>query len=285
MDGGPATIGLTSMNVCCGISSTLPPPKERAVEFCRRIEESGVDVVSFQEVWTAALFRTIRTHLPSYPFVARATGVAGQPAGGLASFSRLPLRSVSYESFRGSRPEESGPLFRGSRALWGRLQGVLTFELAGRRTLVGNVHLTANKDGDWSVDNRHHRFQRQQLAMFHQALQRARRDDTELVIAGGDLNIPDSSPLYPLVMDEGAWRDPFRAVGRPTFHTELLPPGASAHRVDYLLVAGDAERYPVTEPHLLFTDPVQLGGRKRSFLSDHVALTARIALPTASSVS
>ncbi|MFF3656179.1 endonuclease/exonuclease/phosphatase family protein [Streptomyces olivochromogenes] len=285
MDGGPATIGLTSMNVCCGFSSTLPPPKERAVEFCRRIEESGVDVVGFQEVWTAALFRTIRAHLPSYPFVARATGVAGQPAGGLASFSRLPLRSVSYESFRGSRPEESGPLFRGSRALWGRLQGVLTFELAGRRTLVGNVHLTANKDGDWSVDNRHHRFQRRQLAMFHQALQRARRDDTELVIASGDLNIPDSSPLYPLVVDEGAWRDPFRAVGRPTFHTELLPPGASAHRVDYLLVAGDAERYPVTEPHLLFTDPVQLGGRKRSFLSDHVALTARIALPTASSVS
>ncbi|MFF2123987.1 endonuclease/exonuclease/phosphatase family protein [Streptomyces olivochromogenes] len=285
MDGGPATIGLTSMNVCCGISSTLPPPKERAVEFCRRIEESGVDVVSFQEVWTAALFRTIRTHLPSYPFVARATGVAGQPAGGLASFSRLPLRSVSYESFRGSRPAESGPLFRGSRALWGRLQGVLTFELAGRRTLVGNVHLTANKDGDWSVDNRHHRFQRRQLAMFHRTLQRARQNDTELMIAGGDLNIPDSSPLYPLVVDEGAWRDPFRAVGRPTFHTDLLPPGASAHRVDYLLVAGDAERYPVTEPHLLFTDPVQLGGRKRSFLSDHVALTARIALPTASSVS
>lgn len=87
------------------------------------------------------------------------------------------------------------------------------------------------------------------------------------------------------MVDGGAWRDPFRAVGRPTFHTELLPPGASAHRVDYLLVAGDAERYPVTEPRLLFTDPVQLGGRKRSFLSDHVALTARIALPTASSVS
>lgn len=285
MDGEPATIALMSMNVCCGFSSTLPPPKERAVEFCRGIEESDVDVVNFQEIWTAGLFRTIRTRLPSFPFVARATGVAGQPAGGLASFSRLPLRSVSYASFRGSKAEGSGPLFRGHRALWGRLQGVLTFELAGRRTMVGNVHLTANKDGDWSTNNRHHQFQRTQLAMFHQALQRARRGDTELVIASGDLNIPDSSPLYPRVVDAGVWRDPFRAVGRPTFHPELLPPGASAHRVDYLLVAGDAERHPVTEPRLLFAEPVQLMGGNRTFLSDHLALTARIALPAAPPVS
>lgn len=283
MNGEPATatIGLTSLNVCCGLASALPPPKERAVEFCRRLDESDVDVVNVQEVWTPGLFRAIRAQLPSFPFVARATGVAGQPAGGLASFSRLPLQSVTYQSFRGSRPRAAGPLFRANRALWSRLQGTLTFELAGRRTVVGNVHLTANKDGDWSADNRHHLFQRTQLEMFHQALQQARRPDTELVIASGDLNVPDSAPLYPLVVDGGAWRDPFHAVGRPTFHPELLPSGASAHRVDYLLVAGDAERHPVTETGLLFAEPVRLAGGDLSYLSDHLGLTARVVLPAA----
>lgn len=280
MKSRPATIRVVSMNVCCGLASTLPSAQTRALEFCRRIDASDADVVSFQEVWTPALFRAIRWWLPSFPYVARATGAAGQPAGGLASFSRLPLGSVAYRSFHGSKPHAAGPLFRARQALWSRLQGTLTFELTGRRTVVGNVHLTANKDGDWSPDNRHHPVQRTQLTLFHQALARARRPDTELMIAGGDLNVPDSGPLYPQVVDGGEWRDPFRAAGRPTFHPELLPPGASAHRVDYLLVAGDCERHPVTETGLLFAEPVQLADGSWSFLSDHLALSVRIALPS-----
>lgn len=270
---------MISLNVCCGLSSPLPAVKERAIEFCSALEASDAGVVNLQEVWTPGLLRVLRGRLRSFPYAAFRTGLAGQPAGGLVSFSRLPVRAVSYTSFRGARPRTGGVLFRSAAAIGSSLQGVLTFELAGHRTIVGNVHLSANRDGDWTVGNRHHAFQRAQLKMFHRALRRARRPDTELVIASGDFNVSSAGPLYPVVVDEGTWRDPFAEAGGPTYHPELLPGGKQAQRIDYLLVAGDPERHPVTATALLFTDRVRLPGRPSTFLSDHLALRADVRLP------
>lgn len=273
------SISLASLNVC-GLPSTLPPMRRRAVEFCGRIEESDLDVVAFQEVWTGRLLTILRRLLPSYGFVAYRRGALGQPAGGLVTFSRLPLGTVSYRSFRGARSRAGGAMFRASRAVNSLLQGVLTVEVAGRATVLGNVHLTANRDGDWSPGNRHYGLHEAQLAMLHEALRRARdRSGAGLAILSGDFNVASRSPLYPLVVDGGAWRDPFAATDPPTYHVEFLPPGGSAQRIDYLLVSGDAERYPVTRTALLFAEPVTLPGGRRTFPSDHVALTARIALP------
>jgi hypothetical protein len=64
-----------------------------------------------------------------------------------------------------------------------------------------------------------------------------------------------------------------------TYHVAFLPPGASGHRIDYLLVDGDPARYPVTGSGLLFAEPLALDGGRRMYLSDHVALTARVRLP------
>jgi endonuclease/exonuclease/phosphatase family metal-dependent hydrolase len=273
---GTGSIGLASLNICCGLSNSLRPVKERAAEFCRRLERADVDIVNFQEVWTPGLQRFLRRHLPSFPFVAHGTGTLGQPAGGLASFSRTPLRAVGYVSFRGTRPQAGGVLFRCALGLGSGTQGVLTFEVSGRRTVVGNVHLTANRDGDWSLGNRHEALQAAQLRKVHQALREARRGDTELVIAGGDFNLPSGSALYESLVDAGAWRDPFAAADLPTFHAELLPAGATAYRVDYLLVHGDPDRYPVTGTELLFTGPVAMPSGGTAFLSDHVAQTVTI---------
>lgn len=273
------SIGLASLNVCCGLSNSLRPVKERAAEFCRRLEETDVDIVNFQEVWTPGLQRFLRRHLPSFPFVARGTGFLGQPAGGLVSFSRTPLRSVGYVSFRGTRPQTGGLLFRCALALGSSVQGMLTFEVSGRRTVVGNVHLTANRDGDWSAGNRHEALQSTQLRRVHQVLRAARGGDTELMIASGDFNLPSGSALYEAVVDAGAWRDPFAAADLPTFHAELLPAGAAAYRVDYLLVHGDPDRYTVTRTELLFTEPVAMPLGGMAYLSDHVAQTATIAVP------
>ena len=153
MDGGPGAIRVMTFNVC-GLPSPLAPLAERAAEFCRRIDESDVDVVNLQEVWFRRILDVIRRRLPSYPFLARRRGLAGQPAGGLVTFSRLPLVAVSYTSFGGAVPRTGGPRFRAKRAVNSALQGVLTVELDGLGVVVGNTHLTANKDGDWSEANR-----------------------------------------------------------------------------------------------------------------------------------
>jgi exonuclease III len=274
MERNAATLCLASLNIG-GLPSSLPPLKARAAEFCRRLEESDVDVLNLQEVWTRRQLALLRAKLPSFEWAAWRPGIAGQPAGGLATFSRIPVRSVSFTSFRGARPRSGGPLFRALLGLNSRLQGVLTVELTVPSAVVGNVHLTANRDGDWSADNRHFALQRAQLTMLHDVLRGAH---PELTILSGDFNVASSGPLYPLVVDGGRWHDPFAPADPATFHAELLPPGRSAQRIDYLLVAADAARYPVTDTALLLDEPVELPGG-RAFMSDHVALRACVALP------
>jgi exonuclease III len=278
MVGDTSAVGIMSLNVG-GLPFSLPAPERRLAELCRRIEGSDVDILNLQEVWSRRRLGFVRARLPSFGYRAWWAGVGGQPAGGLVTFSRLPLGAVSYTSFRGTGALVGSPLFRGLKALNGRLQGVLTVELAGRRAVVGNVHLSANRDGDWSAGNRHYEFQRAQVMALHRALRCARTPQTEVMVLGGDLNIASTGPLYALVTGDGAWRDPFRSDDRPTFHPELLGPGRTSQRIDYLLVAGDARRYPVVRADLLFAEMVALPGGRRTFLSDHLALMARVGLP------
>ncbi|MEN3360484.1 MAG: hypothetical protein V7637_4466 [Mycobacteriales bacterium] len=275
---GVVAIGVVSLNVC-GLPSALPPATRRAAEFCRRIEASGAEVANLQEVWSYRLLRFIRARLPSYGWVGWRPGLAG-PAGGLVTFSRLPLGAASFTPFRGTRPDAGSAVFRGVKVVNGRLKGVLTTDLAGRRTAIANVHLSANRDGDWSTGNRHHGYQRAQLAALHEILRRTRPAGTEVAILSGDFNLPSTASLAPLVTDHGSWRDPFAAADQPTFHHELLPPGRTPHRIDYLLVAGDPDRYPATGATLLFTEPVPLARGGPAFLSDHAGLTARVAIPS-----
>lgn len=270
-----AAIHLASLNVC-GLPSRLPSVAERAAHFCRRIEESDIDVVTLQEVWRRRTLDVIRAHLPSFPFVVWRRGVAGQPAGGLATFSRLPVGEVSYTSFRGARSTAGGVGFRARLAVNSLLQGVLTVELAGLGAVVANTHLSANRDGDWTDGSRYHAFQRAQVGMLHAVLRRARAAGVPLVVVAGDFNIASDSSLYHLIVDGGAWRDPFAATDPVTYHVEFLPPGRRGRRIDYLLVCGDATAFPVTGNGLLFDEPLALPGGGRIYLSDHVALTARI---------
>src|ERR1044072_6103511 len=107
MTGGPAVLSVATLNVC-GLpwsQSPLPPLAQRAVEFGRRLEESGLDVVNLQEVWGRRAVAVSRALMPSFPHVAGWRGVAGRPAGGLVTFSRRPFGAVSYTSFRGARPD------------------------------------------------------------------------------------------------------------------------------------------------------------------------------------
>jgi len=273
-------IRVMSFNVC-GLPSRLAPLSERATHFCRHIDGSDIDVVNLQEVWGRRTLALIRTHLPSYPFVAWRRGLAGQPAGGLVTLSRRPFGAVSYTSFRGARSTVGGVAFRAKCAINSMMQGVLTVELAGLGTVIANTHLTANRDGDWSAGNRHHALQRTQLGMLHTVLARARTVGTQRMIVSGDFNVASDSPLYPMIIGGGAWRDPFAATDPVTYHLAFLPSGSTPHRIDYLLVHGDTATSAVIDSELLFVEPLALPDGRRMYLSDHVALTARIASPPA----
>jgi endonuclease/exonuclease/phosphatase family metal-dependent hydrolase len=267
-----ADLRVLTFNVC-GLPWFRPPLADRAVEFCRRIEASNVDIALFQEVWSRHTLNLLRSGLPSFRHTATRRGIGTRPAGGVATFSRLPLGRVRFRSFRGLYPR-TGPIrFRLNRAINSALQGVLVAELSGRDVVIANTHLTANKDGDWSAGSRYHAFHLAQLHRLHGAL---RRSSSGLTILGGDFNLASDGALYEQIVDKGAWRDPFLTTNPTTFHAEFLPPGSVPHRIDYLLVRGDASVVTV-EPW--FTEPVAMDGGPPSYVSDHVALVIHIGLP------
>jgi endonuclease/exonuclease/phosphatase family metal-dependent hydrolase len=270
----PVTIRVATLNVG-GLPGPLPPLADRLAELGRRLDESDLDVVMLQEVWWPRALATARGRLRSYPHVAWRRGVGGRPAGGVVTLSRRPLARVTYQSFRGVVPDAGGVPFRVRLAVNSALQGVLTAELSGLRTVVANTHVTANKDGDWSVANRHHGFQRAQLRRVQDAVRRAGAGLWAGVLAG-DFNIASDSALYPAIVDNGRWRDPFARTDPATFLIEYLPAVSTAHRIDYLLTTGEAT---ATDPEVLFAERVDLPGGRRAHLSDHVGLAASITLP------
>jgi exonuclease III len=273
----PATIRVATFNVL-GLPATLPRLADRAVEICRRLDASDIDVVNLQEVWGPRALAALRAGLPSYPHVAWHRQLGGRPAGGLVTFSRRPTDAVSFRSYRGARPDAGHLGFRLRLAVNSMLQGVLVTTLAGRRTVVANTHVTANKDGDWSAGNRHHGIQRDQLRRLHDTVRHSTAGARAAVLTG-DFNVASDSPLYPEIVDNGHWQDPFADTNPPTFHTAYLPPGSTGRRIDYLLVSGEAS---VADARVLFTEPVALEDGRRTHLSDHVALAARVTLPDAS---
>ncbi|WP_158845468.1 endonuclease/exonuclease/phosphatase family protein [Saccharothrix deserti] len=266
-----ATLDVVSFNVFVGVRSRGAPARERAVEFCRRLTDLDVDVVLLQEVWSRSLLRFIGARLPSLPHAAWRSGPAGQPAGGLAVFARRPLCAPTFTAFTTARPRSGNPLFRGTSALSCLLQGVLAVRTADGTLLLGNTQLTANRDGDWSSANRHHQLHHQQLRIVHRALRTAGAHAAPTSILGGDFNVASTSPLYPLIVDHGAWHDPFAPTDHPTCRAEYLPAGRPAHRIDYLLVSG----HPVTSADLVLTEPAHLDGGN-GFLSDHLAPRIRL---------
>ena len=277
MPPAPAAITVGTLNI-----GGLPRPRrpllrlpERVAELCRRLDESDIDVLNLQEVFFRTYRTALREHLPSYRYVAFRRSIFG-PAGGLMTFSRLPLRAPSYRSFLGANATSGGARFRLAHVLRSALHGVLVVRLAHAPVTIANTHLTANHDGDWSIENRHYDLQRRQLARLNQQLSRHGR--TEVTVVTGDFNIASDSVHYPVIVDHGSRRDPFAGTDPTTFHAIFLPAGAAAHRIDYALVAGDSARFPVLDSATLFPVPVTVDGIEL-YLSDHIGLTIRLGLP------
>jgi hypothetical protein len=63
------SIRVATFNVL-GLPGPLPRLADRAVEFCRRLDISDIDVINLQEVWGPRALHMIRTRMPSYPHVA-----------------------------------------------------------------------------------------------------------------------------------------------------------------------------------------------------------------------
>jgi sphingomyelin phosphodiesterase 2 len=261
----------------------MPTPLGQDVAFRMRaigekLRDLDVDVMAFQEVWTAA---------------ARALLVEGgrragfrdswQPSawvgdGGLLVLSRLPIQGAFFEPFD----------LRGHAERWehgeywsGKGFAVLRVELAGGRLLLVDTHLHARYNQDAPHRYRPHRVA--QLAQLVTAL--ARTPDPAIVV--GDLNFEEGDPEYVVLRGLTGMRDVAADLDlrEPTvldtnpYRPDMRLP---SRRIDFVFVRGGAARALLPRSvQRVFDDPVEIEGRPRTY-SNHAGVVAEIELVAAS---
>lgn len=228
--------------------------KARYAAIALAFEASPVQIVNFQEVLTYYHLRQLAVGLPSFRAAYRPS-VAG-PAGGVVTFSRLPVESVRYQRLPAPRSTKWSLRWR---AL---LKGALVTRVRG--VTVVNVHLLANSDGTWSEGNRFHPIHRAQLTTLAALVGGLGRP----CVVTGDFNIPRSKPLVEDFLESTGLADAFGGKCPPTFHAAYLPAGMRSQCIDFVLTSGLATE----SAEVLFPRQVPPIG----YVSDHLGLRAEL---------
>ncbi|MGZ0151784.1 endonuclease/exonuclease/phosphatase family protein [Kribbella sp. WER1] len=197
------------------------------------LETSRADVINLQEVLTYAHLHLLRRSMPTYQ--ANFQPSAAGPAGGLVTFTRS-RGTTSYQRLPAA--------YR---------NGILRTHVP--EVTVFTTHLRANRDGDWSPTNRFYPIHQAQLSAL------ARHTAAKPAVLTGDFNVARDTTLYRDFLRESGLVDAFASCP-PTFHRAYLPPGRSAHCIDYVLISGAA-----------VVESAQLDG---DYASDHLGLQVRL---------
>jgi sphingomyelin phosphodiesterase 2 len=230
------------------------------------LDAGDADVACFQEVFTWWHLWLLVRQMRSFRHVSFRPSVAG-PAGGLATFSRLPVSGTVYYSF-GMPPAAPG-ISRAAR-LEARLKGVLVTRLARPGLCVISTHPAANRDGDWSQGSRFYPLHRAQLG----ALVRVVRGAGAPAVVCGDFNVDRASSLFGEFVTEARLADAFKGNCPATFRAEYLPPGKTPHCIDFILTSDGVNTEAAT---VVFADKEPLPGGP-GYVSDHVGLRASLVL-------
>jgi sphingomyelin phosphodiesterase 2 len=228
------------------------------------LEVSGADVVAFQEVLTYWHLRLLARRMRSFRHVAYRSSAAG-PAGGLVTFSRLPVSGRAYHGF--GFPAKAPGVSWAARAR-GSLKGVLVTRLPVPGVCVVNTHPVPNRDGDWSPANRFFPLHQAQLGVVASVA----RGTAAPAVVCGDFNVDRDSVLLRGFLSQTGLSDAFRGQCPATFHAEYLDPPHFAHCIDFILISPQIR---AGATRVLFGDKQLLHGR-REYLSDHVGLYARL---------
>jgi sphingomyelin phosphodiesterase 2 len=229
------------------------------------LERGDADVVCVQEVMSWWHLRLLARRMPGFPHVSCRRSPPG-PAGGLVTFSRLPLSRTTYHAF-GVPPKAPG--ISGWIRFRAALKGVLVTGL-GPGLCVVNTHPLANRDGDWSPSGRFFPLHRAQLGSLAEVL----RTVPGPAVVCGDFNIDRDSVLFAEFVDGTGLSDAFGGTCPPTFRAEYLPQGASPHCIDFILTTADVK---ATSAGMVFADKEPLPGGP-GWVSDHVGLSASLSV-------
>ncbi len=260
-----ARLALVSLNTR-GVPLTGARVADRYAVIGAALEVGDADVACFQEVLTWWHLRLLARRMRSFRHVSLRPSPAG-PAGGLVTFSRLPMSGTVYRSF--GFPRKAPGISRATRLQAG-LKGALMTRLARPGLCVINTHPVANRDGDWSQASRFYPLHCAQLAV----LARVVCDADEPTVVCGDFNIDRDSSLFGGFIADTGLADAFDGSCPPTFRAEYLPSGKRPHCIDFILTGDGVETEAST---VVFADKEPLPDGP-GYVSDHVGLRVSLSL-------
>jgi endonuclease/exonuclease/phosphatase family metal-dependent hydrolase len=228
------------------------------------LEAGDACVACFQEVNTWWHLRLLAGRMRSFRHASFQATAAG-PAGGLVTFSRLPVVETAYHGF-GVPPKASGISLATRLQAW--LKGALVTWLPNRGLRVINTHLVSNRDGDWSQASRFYPLHRAQLAGLAQVVDSAAAP----TVVCGDFNIDRDSALFSGFAAGSGLTDVFEGRCPATFRAEYLPAGATPHCIDFILTAGPVKAESAA---VAFAGKAPLPGGP-GYVSDHIGLRASL---------
>jgi sphingomyelin phosphodiesterase 2 len=239
---------------------------ERYAVIGAALDAGDADVACLQEIFTWRHVRLLSRWMRSFKHVSVRPRLLG-PAGGLVTFSRLPVAGTVYRGF-GAVPEAPGI----SKVVryQARQKGALVTRLAQPRLCVVNTHPVANWDGDWSTGNRFYPLHHAQLDALAQLVRGVGRP----AVLCGDFNIPRDSFLFDEFMTGTGLADAFKGSCPVTFHAEFLPPDRKSRCIDFILTTDGVGAEAAT---VIFAEKEQLPGGP-GYVSDHVGLRASLVL-------
>jgi endonuclease/exonuclease/phosphatase (EEP) superfamily protein YafD len=230
------------------------------------LEAGDADVACLQEVFTWWHLGLLARRMRSFRCLSFRASPVG-PAGGLVTFSRLPVSGTAYRAF-GVPP--AAPGISGAARLRAGLKGALVTRLARPELSVVNTHPVANRDGDWSQAGRYYPVHRAQLA----SLTRVVRGDLGPAVVCGDFNIDRRSCLFSEFVEGTGLADAFEGSCPATFRAEYLPAGETPHCIDFILVSEAVKAESAT---VVFAGKEPLPGGP-GYVSDHLGLRASLSL-------
>jgi endonuclease/exonuclease/phosphatase family metal-dependent hydrolase len=239
---------------------------ERYAAIGSALDGGDADVACLQEVFSWWHLRLLARRMGSFRHVSFQASLVG-PAGGLVTFSRLPLSGMVYQGF-GMPPRAAG-IPRATR-LRGALKGALVTRLGRSRLCVVNTHPVANWDGDWSAGSRFYPLHKAQLDV----LARVVRGVAGPAVVCGDLNVDRDSSLFGGFMTGTGLADAFEGGCPATFRAEYLSAGETPHCIDFILTAAGVKAEAAT---VMFAGKEPLRGG-RGYISDHLGLRADLHL-------
>jgi endonuclease/exonuclease/phosphatase family metal-dependent hydrolase len=226
------------------------------------LNESGADILCFQEVFLPRHLNRLKIQLTNYPHCIYKPYFLC-PRGGLVIFSKHPIKEWEYIDFstKGKYWDKSftGKLTR---------RGMLLVKLQDIPLTILNTHPVQNSSDSWDDSNTYVKIIKTQLKEILDLCQSLKGP----FILTGDFNVPKASSHYNDFLKEANFIDSFKDETSPTYVAEYLFGKKDAERLDYIFYK-EGNLALKGSKHVL-TKKERLDNGVVTHLSDHIGLKA-----------